>query len=126
AQTFWLAVECNLTLLAGTAPDRYYEFETASGASPDPELVGGRNLASRGALEALRAVTLVDEWARLRLRLASTLPFSCWRLPIETVGVAEGRRERSYRASAIYCHWQRTVAPGGHLPVPLALPATGW
>ena len=125
-QTPWFAVECNLAFLAGSAPDRYYEFETATSAAPDPALVGDRNLGSRGTLAELRAVTLVDGYSRLRVRLSSTVPFACWRFPVETVSLAERRRERTYQASALYCHWRPTLAPGARFATTLALTVTGW
>jgi 4-alpha-glucanotransferase len=126
AATLWFAVECNLALLAGSAPDRYFEFEDAEGAAIEGARVGARNLASRGTLEQLRAVTLVDEYSRLRVRLAASVPFGCWRFPVETVNAAEGDVQQSYQASALYCHWRLSLVPGAEFTTTLALTVGGW
>ena len=120
-RALWLAVECNLALLAGYAPDRYFDFETADGGARTAVATHTRHLASRGALEGLTAVTLVDEYARVRVRLSSTVPFALWRFPVETVSQSESGYERTYQESALYCHWQVTLDPGVRLETDLTL-----
>src|SRR6185295_3038894 len=122
----WFAVECNIALLAGSAPDRYFEFEDEDGATIGTARVGARNLASRGVLERLRAVILVDEYSRLRVRLAASVPFGCWRFPVETVNAAEGEVQLSYQASALYCHWRPRLVAGTEFTTALALTVSGW
>ena len=120
-RALWFAVECNLALLAGHAPDRYFEFEAASGSVSAAPGARERHLASRGALERLAAVTLVDGYARVRVRLASTVPFDLWRFPVETVSQSESGYRRTYQESALYCHWRVTLAPGARLETVMTL-----
>ena len=120
-RALWFAVECNLALLAGCAPDRYFEFEAADGSVCAAPGARECHLASRAALERLAAVTLVDEYARVRVCLASTVPFDLWRFPVETISRSESGYQRTYQESALYCHWRITLAPGARLETLLTL-----
>jgi 4-alpha-glucanotransferase len=93
------AVQCNLALTAGQAPDRYLD------------LAGRPMLGSSGRVADLSAVTLVDEWAaveaRLRWRPAAELGWG----PVETVSLSEGGFERIYQGTALLLVWRLDAAP---------------
>jgi alpha-amylase len=120
AMPLWFAVELNVALLAGDAPDRYYVFDpaTGSGATRSDERP---RLASRGIVGPLAAATLVDEWARLQVSVSSSRPFTLWRFPVETVSQSESGYERTYQESALYCHWSECLQPGVPLELTLRL-----
>jgi len=93
------AVQCNLALTAGQAPDRYLD------------LAGRPMLGSSGRVADLSAVTLVDEWAaveaRLRWRPAAELGWG----PVQTVSLSEGGFERIYQGTALLLVWRLDAAP---------------
>jgi alpha-amylase len=117
----WFAVECNLALLAGDAPDRYFDFSAPDGSAVSGPDTSNRHLASRGIVGPLGAVTLCDDYARLRVRLASSVPFELWRFPVETVSQSEAGYQRTYQQSALYCHWCVRLEPGRSFAVRLTL-----
>ena len=90
--------EFNLSLLAGNAPDRYYEIP---GHTLDK-----RNLASQGETNNVKQVSLVDEWQKLAVTLAWSLPAVLWRAPIETVSQSEAGFERVYQSSMVMPLWR--------------------
>jgi alpha-amylase len=89
------APELNLTLLAGDAPDRYYRI---AGLTLSPE---ERKLASRGMAPAGRALEMVNEWDRFKLRVEAGPDASIWRYPLETASQSEGGFERTYQGSVL-------------------------
>ncbi len=121
AVELWFAVECNIALLAGDAPDRYFEFSAPDGSPTENADTSDRRLASRGAVGPLGAVSLVDDYARLRVRLATSFPFDLWRFPVETVSQSESGYQRTYQQSALYCHWRVRLTSGRPLAVQLTL-----
>lgn len=98
-------IEFNFGLLAGNAPDRYYDFPGAS--------LEDRRLASQGEVENCAGLNLVDELAGFRLALSWKAPATVWRYPIETVSQSEAGFERVYQCSAVLPHWNLALAPGG-------------
>jgi 4-alpha-glucanotransferase len=93
------AVQWNLALTAGNAPDRYLD------------LASRPSLSSSGRVEALSAVALVDEWAgveaTLRWNPAAELAWG----PVETVSVSEAGFERIYQGTALLLVWGLDVGP---------------
>lgn len=125
ALSIWFAPEFNVNLLAPDAPDRYYRLlnpETASTGKTEPN--GGVALAektavltdtrmiSKGVLEQISGIELVDEWLGLAYQLSFDRPTTLWRFPIETVSQSEGGFERVYQSSTLLPNWQLSLAPG--------------
>jgi alpha-amylase len=85
-------VELAANLLAGNAPDRWIEAQGVKLAEA--------HLASRGAVEAVQRLDLVDGWKKLRVVLETSMPMEVWRAPIETVSTSESGFERVYQGSS--------------------------
>jgi alpha-amylase len=102
ALAFVLAPELNINLLAGNAPDRYYQL-------PD-----GRRLPMnhRGQTDVLRVLSLVDGWAGFALTLRSDPPFQLWCYPVETVSNSEGGFERNFQGSCLLLRVPVNLAAG--------------
>jgi alpha-amylase len=93
------AVQWNLALTAGNAPDRYLD------------LANHPSLGSSGRVEALSAVALVDEWAGVEATLRwSPAAELAWG-PVETVSVSEAGFERIYQGTALLLVWRLDVGP---------------
>jgi 4-alpha-glucanotransferase len=94
------AVQLNLALTAGNAPDRYFD------------LAARPTLGSSGRTADLAEITLVDEWAaveaRLRWRPSAELAWG----PVETVSLSEGGYERIYQGTALLLVWPLDTGPG--------------
>ncbi len=103
-QTLWFAPEFNFSLLAGNAPDRYYEVEGA--------VLDDKTLASRGALENVKQIKLVDGWKGFSVLLALDRPSTFWRFPVETVSQSESGFEKTYQSSALLFNWKFQLGPG--------------
>ena len=91
-------VEWNVGLLAGNAPDRYYEVGNRK--------LADRRLASKGKLENVKALALVDEWQNIRVDFEYEDPAKIWRFPVETVSLSEAGVERVFQSSVVFAHWQ--------------------
>jgi alpha-amylase len=100
----WFAPEFNFSLLAGNAPDRYYQI--------DDLVLDDRTLASRGVLENVQQIKLVDGWKGFSVLLALDRPSSFWRFPIETVSQSESGFERTYQSSALLPNWKISLEAG--------------
>ncbi len=98
------ATELNLSLLAGNAPDRYYDV-------PDRTLED-RRLASEGSLDGAEAIDLVDEWSGIRVMLRFSPTRALWRHPVETVSQSEGGFEATYQGSCLVPTWPVALSPG--------------
>lgn len=124
--TLWFAPEFNVNLLAPDAPDRYYRVlatEPSKKAPAKPE-DGGVALAertetltdtrmvSKGVLEGIPGIALVDDWMGLTYQLVFDRPTTLWRFPIETVSQSEAGFERVYQSSALFPNWKLSLAPG--------------
>jgi hypothetical protein len=100
------AVQWNLALTAGDAPDRYLT------------LPGHPTLGSRGRTSEVTRVTLVDEWggveAELRWSAGAELSWG----PVQTVSVSESGFERIYQGTALLLAWP---VQGGEAEVATAL-----
>jgi alpha-amylase len=94
------AVQWNLALTAGNAPDRYFD------------LAARPMLGSSGRARDRTEVTLVDEWAAVEARLRwSPAAELAWG-PVETVSLSEGGFERIYQGTALLLVWPLDVGAG--------------
>jgi hypothetical protein len=98
------AVESVFSLLAGDAPDRYFEFPGRS--------IGDRRLASMGEEKEARRLSLVDEWLGIEIGLEFEPAALVWRYPIETVSNSESGFERVYQGSVVAAVWPLLVKRG--------------
>ncbi len=107
------AVQWNLALSAGDAPDRYLTLE------------GRPSLGSAGRVPGLHGVALVDEWLGLAARLAWTPGAELAWAPVETISVSEAGFERIYQGTALLLAWPVALDPGAErdLGVTLSLGA---
>jgi alpha-amylase len=96
--------EFNFSLLAGNAPDRYYDIP---GHTLDK-----RHLASTGETNNVSLVSIVDEWLKLRLTLSFSQPAMLWRAPVETVSQSEAGFERVYQSSMVMPLWRMSLGAG--------------
>lgn len=96
--------EFNFSLLAGNAPDRFYDIPA--------HVLDKRNLASIGETNNVNRVSLVDEWLTLKLSLAFAQPAILWRAPVETVSQSEAGFERVYQSSMVMPIWRISLGPG--------------
>jgi 4-alpha-glucanotransferase len=96
--------ELSLTLLAGDDAGRRYE---APGLPP-----ADARMVSRGALEGIARLDLVDEWSRLRIALEAPGAAAFWRFPLETASQSEGGFERTYQGSVIAPVWTLSLEAG--------------
>lgn len=96
--------EFNFSLLAGNAPDRYYEIPG--------HVLDKRNLASIGETNNVGRVSLVDEWLKLKATLEFSQPAILWRAPVETVSQSEAGFERVYQSSMVMPLWRLSLGPG--------------
>ena len=94
------AVQLNLTLTAGEAEGRYYR------------LPGQPSLGSRGALDGVHGVEMVDEWLGCEVKLEWAEPAGLGWAPVETVSLSEAGFERIYQGSALLIAWPLELAPG--------------
>jgi len=94
------AVQWNLALTAGNAPDRYFD------------LAARPTLGSSGRARDRTEVTLVDEWAAVEARLRWTHAAELAWGPVETVSLSEGGFERIYQGTALLLVWSLDVGAG--------------
>ncbi len=102
-------IEFNINLLAGDAPDRYYDI-------PGQRLED-RRLASTGELKDISEVHLIDEWNGLRVVLKIDKRCNLWRFPVETVSLSESGFERIFQGSCLLTYWPLELEPGGEFEV---------
>jgi alpha-amylase len=95
---FLFAVEWNLTLLAGDAPDRRY-FVTGRDLS-QPRLGG------RGEENSVTEMGMEDDWLGLKIIFETPNPAKSWRYPVETISQSEGGFERVYQGSCLLFVWE--------------------
>jgi alpha-amylase len=93
------AVQLNLALTAGNAPDRYFD------------LAARPTLGSSGRATDLAEVTLVDEWAAVEVRLRWSPSAELAWGPVETVSLSEGGFERIYQGTALLLVWPLNAGP---------------
>lgn len=96
--------EFNFSFLAGNAHDRYYDIPG--------HVLEKRHLASTGETNNVGAVSLVDEWLKIKLSLSFGRPATLWRAPVETVSQSEAGFERVYQSSMVMPLWRLSLGPG--------------
>jgi len=96
-------IELNVNLLAGDAPDRYYNI-------PGHPLED-RKLSSIGALKDVTEVQLIDEWNRIEVTIKTNRSSNLWRFPIETVSLSESGFERIFQGSCMLLYWPLDLEP---------------
>jgi alpha-amylase len=96
-------IEFNINLLAGDAPDRYYDI-------PGHRLED-RKLASVAECVDVSEIHLVDEWVGMEVVLKLDKPCNLWRFPIETVSLSESGFERIYQGSCLLSYWPLEFKP---------------
>ena len=106
-------IEFNINLLAGDAPDRYYNI-------PGQNLED-RRLASMGALNGMTEVHLVDEWNKMEVVLKTDRKCNLWRFPIETVSLSESGFERIFQGSCLLFYWPLELEPKMRFEVSIEL-----
>ena len=106
-------IELNINLLAGDAPDRYYEV-------PGHRLED-RKLASMGALNDITEIHLVDKWNRIKVVLKTDRSCNLWRFPIETVSLSESGFERIFQGSCLLFYWPLDLEPEKRFEVGIEL-----
>jgi len=97
-------IELNINLLAGDAPDRYYDIRGHQ--------LEDRKLASIGELEDVSEIQLVDEWVGMKVVLKTDRNCNLWRFPVETVSLSESGFERIYQGSCLLLYWPLDLEPG--------------
>jgi 4-alpha-glucanotransferase len=98
-------VEFNFSMLAGSAPDRYYEFKGAN--------VEDKKMNSAGEVPNCSGVKIVDEWKGFSVSLETGSLQQMWRFPIETVSQSESGFERTYQSSLVFPNARVILEPGG-------------
>ena len=98
------AAEFNLAMLAGDAPDRYFEIA-------DRDL-SDRRFASTGTESRVEGVRLVNDWDGWALEIAAEPAADLWRYPVHTVNNSESGFELVYQASCLLFTWLLALRPG--------------
>jgi 4-alpha-glucanotransferase len=110
--------EFNFGLLAGNAPDRYWEFKGQRKV--------GSTLTSVFDEPEARDYSLVDEWLDLKVHFSLSSGAGLWAFPVETVSQSEGGFERSYQNTLLLPHWELNLQPGGTLEFELGVSLEGF
>ncbi|MFA5114166.1 MAG: alpha-amylase/4-alpha-glucanotransferase domain-containing protein [Candidatus Margulisiibacteriota bacterium] len=109
----WFGPEFNFSLLAGRSDDRYYELDSAD--------IDDRTMASKGAVESVKCVKIVDKWKGFSVLLEMDRPATFWRFPIETVSQSESGFERTYQSSVVFPNWRFSLEPNAKWQVKIVL-----
>ncbi len=96
-------IELNINLLAGDAPDRYYDIPG--------HLLEDRKLASVGVIKDVSEIQLVDEWVGMKVVLKMDRNCNLWRFPIETVSLSESGFEKIFQGSCLLLYWSLDLGP---------------
>jgi 4-alpha-glucanotransferase len=100
----WFGVEMNLTLLAGSDPQRSFLFPGIK--------VEDCRLISRGILSTVENVRLRDEAVGFEISMDIYPQSELWRFPLETVSQSESGYEKTYQGSVLLFHWRFQLKPG--------------
>jgi len=106
-------IELNINLLAGDAPDRYYDIRGHQ--------LEDRRLASIGELGDVSEIQLVDEWVGMKVILKIDRNCDLWRFPVETVSLSESGFERIFQGSCLLLYWPLDLEPGKEFQVSVEL-----
>jgi alpha-amylase len=105
AKDLWFGSEFNFSMLAGNAPDRFYEIEGVD--------LNDKRLVSCGEVLKSKLLKIIDEWSGFVISLETGSPTSMWRFPIETVSRSEGGLESMYQSSVVFPNWKFRLGPQG-------------
>ncbi len=94
---FHFGVEFNLTLLAGDAPDRYYQIPGVSQSES--------RLNSIGESCQIDNISMVDRYNGIQVQLKTSRPANLWRFPLETASQSEQIYEKQYQGSVLLLWW---------------------
>jgi alpha-amylase len=97
------AVEFNIGLMAGDAPDRNF-------FSGNRENLGNLSTVLRRTDES--RLGIIDEWLKLELWFSIEPSAGFWTYPVHTVNESEGGFERVYQGSALLPYWRLKAQPG--------------
>jgi alpha-amylase len=97
-------IEFNLALLAGDAPDRY--FQLADRELPD------KKFASTGEEMDVGVVRAVNRWEGWAMEIQASPKATLWRYPVQTVQNSEAGFELVYQASCLIFLWDLDLGPG--------------
>jgi hypothetical protein len=106
-------IEFNINLLAGDAPDRYYDVPGHA--------LDDRKLASIGEFADVSEVFLIDEWNGMVVALRANKKCNVARFPIETVSLSENGFEKVFQGSCLLFYWPLEFERGGQFEVDLEL-----
>ncbi len=106
-------IELNINLLAGNAPDRYYDIRGHQ--------LDDRRLASMGELEDISEIQLVDECVGMKVVVKTDRNCNLWRFPVETVSLSESGFERIYQGSCLLLYWPLDLELGKRFQVTVEL-----
>ena len=106
-------IEFNINLLAGDAPDRYYDIPGHG--------LEDRKLSSMGECADVSEIHLIDEWTGLKITLKTDKKCHLWRFPIETVSLSESGFERIFQASCLLPWWHLKLEPKEQFGVTIEL-----
>jgi alpha-amylase len=106
-------IEFNINLLAGDAPNRYYDI---SG-----QQLEDRRLGSQGELKDISEVRLIDEWNGMEVVLKMDRSCHLWRFPVETVSLSESGFERIFQGSCLLAFWPLELEPEEQFKVNIEL-----
>ena len=102
-------VEFGMSLLAGDAPNHYFEF-----TDDTDEIVplSAANFASSGAVHAISKAVAYCECLNLKITMEPKESPAVWRYPIQTISQSEGGYERVYQSSIICPVWDLSLKAG--------------
>ncbi len=100
----WFGVECNLTLLAGEDPLRYYHIS----GEKEQELY----MNTRTECSAVTSFAMKDDWNGFGLDFSLSRQAGLWLFPLETVSQSEDGFERTYQGSSMLMHWKLHLTRG--------------
>jgi 4-alpha-glucanotransferase len=100
--TILFAPEFNFSLLAGNAPDRYYQIDNDTEHFP---------LNSIGTVDVRKRISLVNDYERFAIHFQFSAKTEVWRYPVETISQSEGGFERVYQSSCVLPVFRLSTAP---------------
>jgi len=115
--SFWFGVEFNFSMLAGNAPDRYYNIHGTE--------LQDKNIGSKGETSDVKSLEVIDDWSGFGVSLGMSAPSSVWRFPIETVSQSEEGFEKNYQSSVVFPNWKIDLSPGEAWSAKLVLAIEG-
>ena len=95
------AVEVNLLLPACAGPACFYLFSTEQEEESEPALEVDRALSSRGEIEGVKEVALIDTFTGVKVNIELKEAARLWRYPIETVSLSESGFEKIFQGSSL-------------------------